>query len=209
MKLTDIPYFKTVIIMCTTCDVCGVKNSEVKPGTAIEEKGIKFILKLTDPSDLNRDLIKSEFATFEIPEVEFYMNSGTLGGKFTTIEGLLKDCREQLGDLCPFAAGGDSEVKDNKTKLSECLDKLGLIQNGQMLDVTIILDDPSGNSYLQVKIFCSTKKIFKNYFKLFLKNVYAPDDDPNMEIVRYERDYDQNDMLGLNDMKTENYTDDS
>ena len=108
MKLTDIPYFKTVIIMCTICDVCGIKSSEVKPGTAIEEKAIKFILKITDPSDLNRDLIKSEFATLEIPEVEFYMSSGTLGGKFTTIEGLLKDCREQLGDICPFVAGGDS-----------------------------------------------------------------------------------------------------
>jgi zinc finger protein len=159
MKLTDIPYFKTVIIMCTICDVCGIKSSEVKPGTAIEEKAIKFILKITDPSDLNRDLIKSEFATLEIPEVEFYMSSGTLGGKFTTIEGLLKDCREQLGDICPFVAGGDSEVKNNKSKLSECLDKLELIQNGTMLNVTIVLDDPSGNSYLQVNIIFHLFKI--------------------------------------------------
>jgi zinc finger protein len=39
--------------------------------------------------------------------------------------------------------------------------------------------------------------------------VYAPDDDPNMQITRYERDYEQNEMLGLNDMKTENYAEDS
>jgi zinc finger protein len=40
---------------------------------------------------------------------------------------------------------------------------------------------------------------------LSLQNIYAPDDDPNMEIVDYERTFDQNEELGLNDMKTENY----
>ena len=35
--------------------------------------------------------------------------------------------------------------------MKECLDKIELIKTGQMLDVTIILDDPSGNSYLQVR----------------------------------------------------------
>jgi zinc finger protein len=56
--LLDIPYFKSVIIMCTICESCGVRSSEVKSGTGIEEKGVKYTLKLTDPSDLNRDLLK-------------------------------------------------------------------------------------------------------------------------------------------------------
>lgn len=78
------------------------------------------------------------------------MNSGTLGGKFTTIEGLLKDFREQLDQVKPFAAGGDSETIDKSSKMKECLAKLESIQKGEKLDVTIVLDDPSGNSYLQV-----------------------------------------------------------
>ena len=44
--------------MCTVCESCGIRSSEVKSGTGIEEKGVKFTLKLTDPSDLNRDLLK-------------------------------------------------------------------------------------------------------------------------------------------------------
>ena len=44
--------------MCTICETCGIRSSEVKSGTGIEEKGVKFTLKLTDPSDLNRDLLK-------------------------------------------------------------------------------------------------------------------------------------------------------
>ena len=81
------------------------------------------------------------------------MNAGTLGGKFTTIEGLLKDVREQLSEVSPFMAGGDSEDKVKKTRMDSCLEKLEQIQEGKMLNVTIVLDDPSGNSYLQVIIF--------------------------------------------------------
>ena len=146
----DIPFFKSVIIMCTVCETCGIRSSEVKSGTGIEEKGVKFTLKLTDPSDLNRDLLKSENATFEIPEIDFCMNEGTLGGKFTTIEGLLKDVRDQLTEVSPFTAGGDSADKVKSQHMKICLDKLEQIQNGQLLNVTIVLDDPSGNSYLQV-----------------------------------------------------------
>ncbi|RNA00407.1 zinc finger ZPR1 [Brachionus plicatilis] len=188
MKLTDIPYFKSVIIMCTVCENCGVKSSEVKSGSGIEEKGVRYTLKLTDPSDLDRDVLKSDEASFEIPQVEFFMGSGTLGGKFTTIEGILKDVREQLSQNCPFAfTGGDSQTKDKVDRMKECLDKLEMIENGHLLNVTIIIDDPSGNSYLQ--------------------NVYAPDEDPNMKVERYERNYEQNETLGLNDLKTENYQD--
>lgn len=185
MKLTDIPYFKKVILMCSYCESCGIKSAEVKSGTGIEEKGIRYILKITDASDLNRDLLKSDTASFEIPEIEFYVNAGTLGDKFTTVEGLLKDLKDNLSTVSPFYHAGDSETSDKSSRMKELLDKIELIKNGQLLDVTVILDDPSGNSYLQ--------------------NVYAPEDDPNMKIEHYERNFEQNEILGLNDMNTENY----
>ncbi|TRY57634.1 hypothetical protein DNTS_005336 [Danionella cerebrum] len=53
------------------------------------------------------------------------------------------------------------------------------------MDVHIILDDPAGNSYLQ--------------------NVYAPEPDPEMKMEKYMRSFEQNEDLGLNDMKTEGY----
>lgn len=50
---------------------------------------------------------------------------------------------------------------------------------------TLILDDPLANSYLQ--------------------NLYAPDPDPNITTELYEREFEQNEELGLNDMKVEGY----
>lgn len=55
-------------------------------------------------------------------------------------------------------------------------------------EFTLILDDPMANSYMQ--------------------NIYAPDPDPNMTIETYERDWEQNEELGLNDMKVESYSGD-
>ena len=51
---------------------------------------------------------------------------------------------------------------------------------------TIILEDPLANSYLQ--------------------NLYAPDPDPNMTVELFTRTWEQNEELGLNDIKVENYT---
>lgn len=35
--------------------------------------------------------------------------------------------------------------------------------------------------------------------------MYAPEEDPELRVERYERSFEQNEDLGLNDMKTEGY----
>lgn len=39
--------------------------------------------------------------------------------------------------------------------------------------------------------------------------MYAPEDDPEMTVEHYERSFEQNEYLGVNDMKTQNYTNDN
>ena len=63
--------------------------------------------------------------------------------------------------------------------------KLDDIMACRAIGTRIIFDDPAGNSYLQ--------------------NVYAPDEDPEMQIEHYERTFEHNEELGVNDMKLENY----
>lgn len=47
MYITNIPYFKEVIVMASTCDQCGYKNSELKPGGAIPDKGRRTTVKVS------------------------------------------------------------------------------------------------------------------------------------------------------------------
>ncbi|NXH13032.1 ZPR1 protein, partial [Bucco capensis] len=182
MKLVQIPHFKEVIIMATNCDSCGHRTNEVKSGGAMEAQGSRITLRITDPSDMSRDILKSETCSVEIPELEFELGMGALGGKFTTLEGLLKDIRD-LVERNPFTLG-DSSAPGRAEKLQEFLGKLQEIIEGKT-KAQFILDDPAGNSYLQ--------------------NVYAPEEDPELRVEHYERSFEQNEELGLNDMKTEGY----
>lgn len=186
MKLVQIPHFKEVIIMATICDSCGHRTNEVKSGGATEELGTKITLNITDPSDMTRDVLKSETCSIIIPELEFELGMAALGGKFTTLEGLLKDIKDLIVSKNPFICG-DSGSSDRMEKLNEFGETLDKVMAGDM-NVHFVLDDPAGNSYLQ--------------------NVYAPDPDPEMTIEKYTRTFEQNEELGLNDMKTEGYQED-
>uniref|UniRef100_H2MS04 Zinc finger protein ZPR1 n=2 Tax=Oryzias latipes TaxID=8090 RepID=H2MS04_ORYLA len=183
MKLVDIPHFKEVIIMATNCDSCGHRTNEVKSGGATEALGTRITLHVTDPSDMTRDLLKSETCCVLIPELEFELGMGALGGKFTTLEGLLKDIKDLIVVKNPFICG-DSSTEDRLQKLTQFGEKIDQIVAGEM-KIHVILDDPAGNSYLQ--------------------NVYAPEEDPEMTVEKYTRTFEQNEDLGLNDMKTEGY----
>lgn len=63
----------------------------MKSGEAVEFLGTRIILYITVSSDMTRDLLKSETCSVEIPELEFELGMAVPGGKFTTLEELLKD----------------------------------------------------------------------------------------------------------------------
>ncbi|KAL3058166.1 zinc finger protein ZPR1 [Trematomus bernacchii] len=183
MKIVEIPHFKEVIIMATNCDSCSHRTNEVKSGGATEAMGTKITLHVTDPSDMTRDVLKSETCSLSIPELEFELGMAAVGGKFTTLEGLLKDIKDLIVSKNPFICG-DSSSSDRFEKLQAFGEKIDKIIAGEM-NIHFILDDPTGNSYMQ--------------------NVYAPDPDPDITIEKYTRTFEQNEDLGLNDMKTEGY----
>merc|ERR1712212_1255770 len=181
MKVVEIPHFKEVILMASSCDACGHKTNEVKAGGAMEAQGVKIIFKMTDPTDLARDVLAAESCTISIPDFELSVSNYANGGRFTTLEGLLVYVTEQLGRTNPFAFGDSA---DKATKLKDLVDNMNSVIAGERF-VTIILDDPVGNSYLQ--------------------NTYAPDPDPNLTIEKYERTEEQNIEFGISDMRTEDY----
>jgi zinc finger protein len=89
MCTCSIPFFKEIIIMAFTCDKCGYRTSDVKNGGGISEKGTKITFSVTEEADINRDIFKSDTCCFEIPELDFSMDIGTLGSMYTTVEGFI------------------------------------------------------------------------------------------------------------------------
>ena len=96
---------------------------------------------------------QSETCNLIIPELELEMGSHALGGKFTTLEGLLKNVQDQIEQnpfYCGSLATGDSASDDEKQRLVSFKERLNKMFEGEDLPFTVILDDPAGNSYLQV-----------------------------------------------------------
>ena len=191
MKMVDIPHFKQVVIMSTVCDHCGYRSNEVKTGGEVPEKGKKITLKIERASDLGRDILKSESCALECPELNLSVNPGTLGGRFTTVEGLLTqvrdDLHQQIFDIGDEAgAGGDSLPSEAKKNWEKFFVGIGEAIKGER-KFTVVLTDPLASSYVQ--------------------NLCLPDDDPQIMTEDYERTAEEEEDLGLSDMKTEGYTD--
>ncbi|XP_011882818.1 PREDICTED: zinc finger protein ZPR1 [Vollenhovia emeryi] len=182
MKLTNIPHFKEVVIMATLCESCGHRTNEVKNGGGIEPQGVRIEVTITGREDFSRDLLKSETCDMEIPELELEVGPAILGGRFTTVEGIVAAMKEQLSSSTAFT--GDSSDSETVKRMDTFIAQLGKILDGQR-KVTLILDDPAGNSYVQS----------------------LTDDGPDdrLKITKYDRSFEQNEELGLNDIKVENY----
>ncbi|KAF9877622.1 zinc finger protein zpr1 [Colletotrichum karsti] len=201
MKMVDIPHFKQVVLMSTVCDDCGYRSNDVKTGGEIPEKGEKIVIKVANGAvDLARDILKSETCALECPELNLAVNPGTLGGRFTTIEGLLTQVRDDLrsqifqvdgsGNASGAAAGGgDSLAPEDKSKWDAFFGGLDEAINGDR-PFTIVLTDPLASSFVQPL-------------------VDPPAPDPSITREYYDRTDEEEEELGLRDMKVEGYEEDA
>ncbi|GBG70440.1 hypothetical protein CBR_g6568 [Chara braunii] len=177
-----IPYFKEVIAMASTCDVCGYRISELKPGGAIPEKGRTITVRIKDEEDLKRDVIKSNIVCFQIPELELELSPRTLGGLVTTVEGFLTQISEHLKSVHGFSFR-DSAQESQKQRWEDFGRRLRDLLTLAKMPSTLILDDLLANSFIAPV-------------------TDAMADDKRLAIEEFERTYEQNGELGLTEMDT-------
>lgn len=189
MKMVDIPHFKQVVLMSTVCDACGYRSNDVKTGGEIPEQGEIITLTVDGETDLARDILKSETCALECPELQLQVNPGTLGGRFTTVEGLLtqvrNDLHSQIFEAEGSGQGGDSLAANDRTQWEKFFDGIDAAIRGET-KFTVILTDPFASSFVQPL-------------------VDPPAPDPKIEKKSYDRTHEEEEELGLHDMKLEGY----
>lgn len=197
MKMVHIPYFKQVVLMSTACESCGYRSNEVKTGGEVPELGRKITLQVKTKEDLARDLLKSESAVLECPELQLRVEPGTMGGRFTTVEGILSQIKRDLraqafgledGDAPVPEGAGDGMAAESKQSWESFFAKLTEAMEGR-LEFSLILQDPMAGSYVQ--------------------SLTAPEPDPQMQVEEYTRTAEEEEDLGLADLKTEGYEEDA
>lgn len=168
LMLTAVPFFKEVIVSSFACDNCGYKNSEVTFGGKLADFGVKMECKIVSQAHLNRLVVKSEYASIKIPELNLDIPPRTQKGSMNSVEGILKRMIDGLEEGQELRKESDPESYE---KIQEFIKLAKEYATGTKLPLTIILDDPSGNSYIQ--------------------NPYAPSADPYNKIEYYIRSKDQ------------------
>lgn len=187
VQMVNIPHFKQVIVSTTQCDLCGYKTNDVKTGGEVPAKGKRIWLQVKDAKDLRRDVLKSETCLLKIPECRVEVTPGTMGGKFTTVEGLVMQIRDDLKsslfDVGEDEVSTDSMPSDTKKEWGTFFAQLDKAVKGE-IQYTILMEDPLGNSYCQ------------------LLDLDESGNDPKVRTQEYPRTEEEEDELGLADMKT-------
>ncbi|CAM9917646.1 unnamed protein product, partial [Discosporangium mesarthrocarpum] len=148
MLMTKIPFFREVVLSSFECDSCQWTNNEVLFGGELQEKGCRFELKVEKKEDLDRQVIKSDYATVYFPSAEFEIPAKTSRGEITTVEGLLSTAVEKLGQVQTERMEKTPEVG---AKVALVIATLAGMSAGleAYLPFTMVVDDPSGNSFVE------------------------------------------------------------
>ena len=151
------------------------------------ESGRRITVSIETREDLTRDILKSESCAMECPELNLNVQPGTLGGRFTTVEGILTQMRDDLHSSIfdtDDDGGGDSMDLGTRGKWETFFAKLTSAIKGET-KFTLILEDPLASSYVQ--------------------SFAAPEPDERVKVEDYQRTDEEEEELGLKDMKTEGY----
>lgn len=57
--------------MSFSCEFCGCQNNEIQSGAPVSEKGVRIMLNVQSETDLNRQVVKSDYSSIKIEEIEF------------------------------------------------------------------------------------------------------------------------------------------
>lgn len=164
--------------MSSACESCGYKNSEIRPGGGVSEKGQIVSLKVSKKEDLNRDVIKSESAGIEIPELTLSVSSGT--AMISTVEGLIRRMIDDLKSTLGFHLG-DSAPEDNKEKYESFFKSLEHLMECEE-SWNLVMKDPLANS-------------------IIMPLGDSIEDDQQLTIESYERSKEEDEQFGIDHLK--------
>jgi C4-type Zn-finger protein len=118
-------------LFSSSCPHCKSQQVKVSVGEASSShKAMRMAVSVSRLADLERDVVKSEFARVEIPEMGLELSQGTLGGRYTTIRGLIDAIVEDISNSSLGFSGSQGKLDaylENLQNLTEANEPLTLI----------------------------------------------------------------------------------
>jgi zinc finger protein len=137
-KTENIPYFSDILIISAVCPSCGYKFVD----TQLLKQGepARYTVPIVKSDDLSIRVVRSMSASIEIPELGVRIDPGPIcQGFVSNVEGVL----DRIETVVKGALRWGTEVE--KENAAALLADIAGVKAGTF-PVTLILEDPSGNS---------------------------------------------------------------
>jgi zinc finger protein len=130
--------------MSFECPHCGFKNAEIQPAGEIQQRGVKFTLRVDEQDDLSRQIVKADSAITRIEDIDLEIPAGR--GQLTNVEGILTMIADDLQQK-------QDERKEKAPELYERIEQIiktvRTMASGEKFPFTISVDDLAGNSSIE------------------------------------------------------------
>jgi len=134
----NIPYFSDILIISAICSSCGYKY--VNTQILTEKEPVRYEMIVKAGEDLSIRIIRSMSASLEVPELGVRIDPGpACEGFISNVEGVLDRIEKIVKGALNW---GNDEEQENARLL---IDRIAEVKCGSF-PITLILEDPSGNS---------------------------------------------------------------
>lgn len=136
----DLPFLGPSLETLLRCDKCGYRHSDYMLTRQNSPTRVSYRVQTAD--DMSVRVVRSSSGTIRIPELGISIEPGVASEAFiSNVEGVLVRVERVLDQM-----GRDEEDPETKQRIVELQERMGLLREGATDPVTLILEDPFGNS---------------------------------------------------------------
>ncbi|HEX2066516.1 MAG TPA: ZPR1 zinc finger domain-containing protein [Candidatus Thermoplasmatota archaeon] len=136
----ELPFLGDSLETLLQCSACGYRHTDFVLTASHAPTRVKYTVATGD--DMMVRVVRSSSGTIRIPELGIHIEPGVASEAFVSnVEGILVRVERVLDQL-----GRDAEDPAQQERIVQLQETLGLMRDGKAPPVTLIFEDPFGNS---------------------------------------------------------------
>jgi zinc finger protein len=136
----DLPFMGTSLEILLRCERCGYRHADFV--LTEHREPTRYACPVSRADDMSVRVVRSGSGTIRIPELGISIEPGTASEAFVSnVEGILVRVERVLDQLLR-----DAEDQSARDRIQDLQDTFGLMREGKAPPVTLVIEDPFGNS---------------------------------------------------------------